>query len=62
MDSLNSSVPALTACAAFAAGAASSCSLDDPGRVPPEDNTRTSSRLSWIIPDGHPDHSEARDG
>ena len=38
----------------------SSCSLDEPERVPPEDNTRTSSRLSWIVPDGHPDHSEAR--
>jgi hypothetical protein len=28
--------------------------------VPPEDNTRTSRRLSWIVPDGHPDHNEAR--
>ena len=36
------------------------CSLDQPELVPPEDNTRTSCRLSWIGPDGLPDHPEAR--
>ncbi len=35
-------------------------SLDDPELVPPTDNTRTSSRLSWIVPDGRPDYPEAR--
>jgi len=35
-------------------------SFAEPERVAPGDNTRTSSRLSWIVPDGHPDHSEAR--
>ena len=35
-------------------------SLDDPNRVPPADNTRTSSRLAWVTPDGRPDHPEAR--
>jgi hypothetical protein len=36
------------------------CSLDNPELVPPKDNTRTSSRLAWITPDGLPDHQEAR--
>jgi len=36
------------------------CSLDHPEFVPPRDNTRTSSRLVWIAPDGLPDHREAR--
>ena len=38
------------------------CSLDHPELVPPTDNTRTSSRLVWIAPDGLPDHREARAG
>src|SRR5579883_2354339 len=33
-------------------------SLDEPDRVPPTDNTRTSSRLSWIVPDSRPDFPE----
>jgi hypothetical protein len=37
-------------------------SLDDPEQVPPADNTRTSSRLAWIAPDGRPDYRESRDG
>jgi hypothetical protein len=36
-------------------------SLDEPERVPPNDNTRTSARLSWVVPDGRPDYREARD-
>ena len=37
------------------------CSLDDPERVPPRDHTRTSSRLSWIqLADGLPGFPEAR--
>jgi len=36
------------------------CSLDNPELVPPKDNTRTSSRLVWIVPDGLPDYREAR--
>lgn len=36
-------------------------SLDQPEQVPPTDNTRTSSRLAWIVPDGLPDHPEARE-
>jgi hypothetical protein len=35
-------------------------SLDNPELVPPKDNTRTSSRLAWIAPDGLPDYREAR--
>jgi hypothetical protein len=35
-------------------------SLDDAEQVSPADNTRTSSRLSWIAPDGCPDYSESR--
>jgi hypothetical protein len=35
-------------------------SLDDPNLVPPHDNTRTSSRLSWIRPDGLPEFLENR--
>lgn len=37
------------------------CSLDEPERLPPTDNTRTSSRLSWIVPDGRPDYPEKRE-
>jgi len=37
------------------------CSLDDPGRLPPEDHTRTSSRLRWIkLADALPEHPEVR--
>jgi hypothetical protein len=37
------------------------CSLDDPERVPPKDHTRTSSKLSWIsLSDGLPEHPEWR--
>ncbi len=36
------------------------CSLDDPDLVPPRDNTRTSSRLRWVIPDGLPEFRETR--
>jgi hypothetical protein len=37
------------------------CSLDDPNALPPEDHTRTSSKLSWIIlADGLPECEEAR--
>jgi len=35
-------------------------SLDNPELVPPKDNTRTSSRLAWIAPDGLPDYREGR--
>jgi hypothetical protein len=37
------------------------CSLDDPNALPPEDHTRTSSKLSWIVlADGLPEHAECR--
>jgi hypothetical protein len=37
------------------------CSLDDPERVPPQDHTRTSSQLRWVkLDDGLPRHAEAR--
>jgi hypothetical protein len=37
------------------------CSLDDPEQLPPEDHTRTSSKLGWIkLADGLPEHREAR--
>jgi hypothetical protein len=36
------------------------CSLDDPASVAPADNTWTSSRVPWIVPDGRPGHPEAR--
>lgn len=37
------------------------CSLDDPERLRPEDHTRVSSRLSWVkLDDGLPQHLEAR--
>jgi hypothetical protein len=36
------------------------CSLDRPELVPPKDNTRTSSRLVWITPNGLPDYRESR--
>ena len=38
------------------------CSLDDPNRLPPKDHTRISSRLAWIAPaDGLPEFREGRD-
>ena len=36
------------------------CSLDDPNLLPPRDNTRTSSRLRWLVADGLPEHGEER--
>ena len=37
------------------------CSLDEPGRVPPVDHTRTSSRLEWVkLADGLPQFHESR--
>jgi hypothetical protein len=37
------------------------CSLDDPERLPPADHTRTSSKLSWVrLSDSLPQHLEAR--
>jgi hypothetical protein len=37
------------------------CSLDDPEQLPPEDHTRTSTKLAWIrLADGLPGHREAR--
>lgn len=37
------------------------CSLDDPERVPPKDHTRTSSKLPWVeIADDLPRHPEGR--
>jgi len=37
------------------------CSLDDPGALPPHDHTRTSSKLPWIhLADGLPEFLEAR--
>lgn len=37
------------------------CSLDDPERVPPQDHTRASSRLGWVrLGDGLPEYPEAR--
>jgi hypothetical protein len=37
------------------------CSLDDPERVPPRDHTRTSSKLSWLkLGDGLSVFAEAR--
>jgi hypothetical protein len=37
------------------------CSLDDPEAVPPQDHTRTSSRLGWLkLADGLPAFPEAR--
>jgi hypothetical protein len=37
------------------------CSLDDPERLPPRDHTRTSSKLSWVrLGDGLPSFPEAR--
>ena len=39
------------------------CSLDEPERVPPEAHTHTSSRLGWIhLDDGLPEHRESRSG
>src|SRR5689334_23742197 len=38
------------------------CSLDDPELLPPEDHTRVSSRLSWVkLDDGLPQYLEARE-
>ena len=37
------------------------CSLDNPERLPPKDHTRTSSRLSWVeLGDQLPSFAEAR--
>jgi hypothetical protein len=37
------------------------CSLDYTNALPPEDHTRTSSKLSWIVlADGLPEHEEGR--
>jgi hypothetical protein len=37
------------------------CTLDDPERVPPKDHTRTSSKLSWVkLADQLPEHQESR--
>ncbi len=37
------------------------CSLDDPERVPPRDHTRTSNRLAWVkLADGLPEYPERR--
>ena len=37
------------------------CTLDEPERLPPEDHTWTRSRLPWIrLADGLPEHREAR--
>src|SRR5215510_9977763 len=37
------------------------CSLDDPERVPPKDHTHTSSKLSWVkLSDQIPEHQESR--
>jgi hypothetical protein len=36
------------------------CSLDDPNLVPPRDNTWTSSRVRWVVPDGLPEFRENR--
>ena len=37
------------------------CSLDDPERVPPKDHTHTSSKLSWVkLSDQLPEHQESR--
>jgi hypothetical protein len=42
--------------------AITTCSLDDPDPVPPTDNSRTCSQLSWIPPDGRHNHLEALGG
>jgi len=37
------------------------CTLDEPERLPPEDHTWTRSRLPWIrLADGLPEHREVR--
>lgn len=37
------------------------CSLEDPERLPPKDHTRTSSKLSWVqLADNLPGYTEAR--
>jgi len=39
----------------------STCSLDEPERVPPADHTRTASRLAWVkLADGLPQFREGR--
>jgi hypothetical protein len=38
----------------------STCSLDNPDIVPPRDNTRTSSRVRWVAPDGLSEFRESR--
>lgn len=38
------------------------CSLDDPERIPPRDHTHTGAKLGWIdLADGLPAYAEARD-
>jgi hypothetical protein len=37
------------------------CSLDDPERLPPKDHLHTSTKLRWVkLADGLPEHREAR--
>jgi hypothetical protein len=36
------------------------CSLDHPHLVPPQDNVWTSSRVRWVVPDGLPEFPEHR--
>lgn len=37
------------------------CSLDDPERLPPKDHTRVSAKLSWVeLDDGLPEFAEER--
>ena len=37
------------------------CSLDEPERLPPQDHTRTSSKLGWVrLADGLREYTEAR--
>jgi hypothetical protein len=39
------------------------CSLDDPEALPPEDHTHTNSRLRWVrLADGLPEYAEGRSG
>jgi len=38
------------------------CSLDDPGRLPPKDHTHTGSKLGWVrLADQLPEHPRARE-
>ncbi|MET0389361.1 MAG: GFA family protein [Polyangiales bacterium] len=39
------------------------CSLDDPGQLPPKDHVHTGTRVRWItLADGLPQHPAARSG